>query len=175
MGISFLFPFAFCFPSFHTSGQTKNNNNNNNKKMLHKTLSMWLTNYWVYFWVLNLKKTFSSLSTPIAILSWDHLAELLLKVVDNQNRSAACTVSNKIAISSRPHIYSVEVLTDFYHCDLFYLFPITLCHFLGDCKLTFPVFQNFSHVEGIFSSYFTFTYLHFYDSMFVSIMIKWRG
>ena len=143
------------------------------KKLLHKIISMWLkTSVSLLSELSTWRRTASSLSTPIATLSWGHLAELL-KVLDNRNRSAACTVTNKTAIFSRPHIYKVEVLPDFYQCDRFYLFPITLCHFLGNCKLTFPVFQNFSHVEGNFSTYFTFTYLHFYNSMFVSIMIEW--
>ena len=112
------------------------------------------------------------ISTPLATLSWGHLAEVLSKVVANWNRS------NRTEISSRFHLHKVEVLIDFYHCDLFYLFLITLCHFLRSCKLTFTVFQNFSHVEGILSSCFTMVMhacLYFYNSMVISIMISWSN
>ena len=133
---------------------------------MHKILSLWLkTSVSLLSELSTWRRTASSLSTPIATLSWGDLAELL-KVVDNRNRSTACTVTNKTAIFSKPHIYKVEVLTDFSQCDLSYLFPITLCRFLGNCKLTFPVFKIFHMWKAPF-----LPILHLHTSIFIILCL----
>lgn len=113
----------------------------------------------------------------VATMSWGHLAELLSKVVNNWIKvnwdGAELCQPYECNLLQSSSLQSKGSLTDIYQCDLFHLFSV-LYVILRSCKLTFTVFQNLSHVEGILSSYFTTVVrvcLCFYGSVIISIMI----